>query len=210
MLRIIYIALLAYTLAACGGEASTTTADNDNEHHSHEGHDHDHEGHDHGHEGHDHDHNHEDGNVEAEGDGVHFGAEITQDNSIGLTDAIAKVESGEEAVDLDMGEGNVVKAVEMKVEGTVSEVCKKAGCWLRIATEEGEEMFINTNHDFFVPVEMIGKTVVVEGAAFKTITTVEELRHYAEDDEKSAEEIAAITEPVSEYELHAKGLVVKQ
>ena len=135
---------------------------------------------------------------------------ITPDGGVGLAEVLAKIESGEGAEDFQLSEDNTVKAVATKVEGQVSEVCKKAGCWLKMATDDGKEMFIATNHEFFVPVDIVGKTVVVDGNAYKSVTSVEELRHYAEDDKKPAEEIAEITEPKTEYKLLAKGLVIKQ
>jgi hypothetical protein len=202
MLRILYLIIFAYTLVSCGGPETTTGENHEgHEHHDHAGHDH--EGHDH--EGHAHDH----GEAETEGDGIHYGAEITTEGGVALSDVLAKVKSEEGATELDLGEGNTVKAVATKVEGEVSEVCKKAGCWLKLATEDGQEIFITTNHEFFVPVDIVGKTVVVDGQAYKSVTTLEELRHYAEDEGKSVEEIAKITEPVTEYKLLAKGLVIK-
>lgn len=204
MLRILYLVIFAYTLVSCGSNEATTTADN---HEGHEHHDHDHAGHDHDHAGHDHDHDHD--HAEAEGDGIHYGAEITPDGGVALADVLAKVKNEEDAAELDLGEGNMVKAVATKVEGEVSEVCKKAGCWLKLATEDGQEIFITTNHEFFVPVDIVGKTVVVDGQAYKSVTTVEELRHYAEDEGQSPEEMAKITEPITEYKLLAKGLVIK-
>ncbi|WP_052596975.1 DUF4920 domain-containing protein [Aureispira sp. CCB-QB1] len=204
MLRILYLVLLAYTFAACGGNESSTTAEN---HEGHEHHDHDHAGHDHDHDhaGHDHNHDHD----QPEGDGIHYGAEITPEGGVALSEVLSKVKNEEGATELDLGEGNTVKAVATKVEGVVSEVCKKAGCWLKLATEDGQEIFITTNHEFLVPVDIVGKTVVVDGQAYKSVTTVDELRHYAEDEGQSAEEIAKITEPITEYKLLAKGLVIK-
>ncbi|BDS14058.1 DUF4920 domain-containing protein [Aureispira anguillae] len=209
MLRILYLIVLAYTFAACTSDSTATGDKHDNhEHHDHDHAGHDHEGHDHDHAGHDHDHDHDHGTV-TEGDGIHYGAEITPDGGIALADVLAKVDGGEGAEDLDLGKGNIVKAIATKVEGEVSEVCKKAGCWLKMATADGKEIFIATNHEFLVPVDMVGKTVVVDGNAYKSVTTVDELRHFAEDEGQSAEEIAKITEPVSEYKLLAKGLVIK-
>jgi len=203
MFRILYVAIFAYTFISCSGNETTTVENHEgHEHHDHEGHDHDHAGHDH--EGHDHDHG-----EAAEGDGIHYGVEITPEGGIALSDVLAAVKSEKGAADLDLGEGNMVKAVAAKVEGNVSEVCKKAGCWLKLATEDGQEIFITTSHEFFVPVDIVGKTVVVEGQAYKSVTTVDELRHYAEDEGQSAEEIAKITESVTEYKLLATGLVIK-
>jgi hypothetical protein len=64
------------------------------------------------------------------------------------------------------------------------------------------------DHSFFVPVSMNGKTIVADGTATLKETSVEMLRHYAEDGGKSKEEIAAIKEPKKEIVLQAKGILV--
>lgn len=202
-MRIIYLIFLAYALVACGSEQpadnSTQTAQAEN----HEGHNHDHEGHDH------HDHSHGEADEPKSKDGIHYGDEITPEGALVLTEVSTKLSAGEGTQDLDLGEGNVVKALDTKVEGTVSEVCKAAGCWLVIKDESGTEMFVNTNHDFLIDESIIGKTVVVKGNAYEEVTPVVELQAQAKEDNKSEEEIAAITEPKSAYSLMAKGLVVK-
>ena len=62
------------------------------------------------------------------------------------------------------------------------------------------------DYGFFVPKDIAGRQAVVEGYAFREVTTVEELRHYAEDEGLSAEEIAKITEPVEEVKFLASGV----
>ena len=54
-----------------------------------------------------------------------------------------------------------------------------------------------------------GQDVIMQGKAFKEITPIEELRHYAEDAGKSEEEIAAITQPKEEYKFMASGVFLK-
>jgi hypothetical protein len=49
---------------------------------------------------------------------------------------------------------------------------------------------------------------VIKGKAFKEVTSVEELQHYAEDEGKSKEEIALITQPQEEIKFLADGVVV--
>jgi hypothetical protein len=49
---------------------------------------------------------------------------------------------------------------------------------------------------------------VLDGVAKVTTTSVEELKHYAEDGGKSKEEIEKITEPKKEIEFTAKGVLV--
>ena len=98
---------------------------------------------------------------------------------------------------------------EIKVKGKVVEVCKAEGCWLRMETAGGETMMIRMkDHKFFVPVSMQGKTIVADGTATLKETSVEMLKHYAEDAGKSKEEIATIKEPKKEIVLQAKGILV--
>ena len=48
----------------------------------------------------------------------------------------------------------------------------------------------------------------MHGKAYYQITSLDELRHYAEDAGKSAEEIAAITEPKKELRFLASGVLL--
>ena len=98
---------------------------------------------------------------------------------------------------------------DVKVSGKVLDVCPKKGCWLSIELTDKSVVFVKMkDYGFFVPLEMIGKTVVIEGEAKKMETSVKELKHYAEDAKKSQEEIDAITEPKKEIRLTAKGILV--
>ena len=50
---------------------------------------------------------------------------------------------------------------------------------------------------------------MLEGVATLTETDVETLKHYAEDQGKSKEEVAAITAPKREITFEATGVVIK-
>lgn len=96
-----------------------------------------------------------------------------------------------------------------KVKGTITEVCEKKGCWMKLAQADGEGIMVRfKDYKFFMPQNIVGKEVVLDGFAIITTTSVEELRHYAEDAGKSKEEIAKITEPKEEIEFEAKGVLV--
>jgi len=97
---------------------------------------------------------------------------------------------------------------EVKVEGKVTEVCKAEGCWLRMETASGTMMVKMKDHKFLVPLALNGRNIVAEGTVSVKETTVEMLKHYAEDAGKSKEEIAKITEPKREMVLQAKGILV--
>ena len=96
-----------------------------------------------------------------------------------------------------------------KVKGTVASVCEKKGCWMKLATTEGDGIMIRfKDYKFFMPLNIVGKDVVLTGQAKKTITSVEMLKHYAEDAGKTKEEIEKITEPKTEIEFIATGVLV--
>ncbi len=95
------------------------------------------------------------------------------------------------------------------VSGEVVEVCQKKGCWMSMTSAEGDEMTVRfKDYGFFMPKELSGNKVVVEGTAKRVIVPVEDLQHYAEDAGKSAAEIALITEPEEELEFIATGVRV--
>ncbi len=99
--------------------------------------------------------------------------------------------------------------IQTKVKAKVLDVCSKKGCWIELAVDDKTTAFVKMkDYAFFVPMAATGKTVVLEGEAKLTTTSVEELKHYAEDAKKSQAEIDAITEPKSEIRFMASGIVI--
>jgi hypothetical protein len=126
-----------------------------------------------------------------------FGAAVTAENAVPCDEVLAKMGTAE--------------SMPMKVTGMVKEVCQKKGCWMTLVSDQpgSPEMRVTfKDYAFFVPKDLSGKHVVVEGFAFVETTSVEVLRHYAEDAKKSAEEIAAITEPKREVSFEAAGVLI--
>lgn len=97
---------------------------------------------------------------------------------------------------------------EVKVKGKVVEVCKAEGCWLIMETANGPMMIKMKDHSFMVPLALNGKTIVAQGTATFKETSVDMLRHYAEDAGKTKDEIAAIKEPKKEITMDATGILV--
>lgn len=115
------------------------------------------------------------------------------------------------AVEVNILEAKLASADKYtgKVKGTVTGVCEKKGCWMKLAQTDGEGIMIRfKDYKFFMPKDIVGKDVVLEGVAEKTTTSVEMLKHYAEDAGKSKEEIEKITEPKTEIEFVATGVLV--
>ncbi len=99
--------------------------------------------------------------------------------------------------------------VKVKVKAKVLDVCPKKGCWMKLEVNDTTTALVKMkNYGFFVPLATIGKTVVVDGVAVMKTTSVEELRHIAEEAKKSEAEIAAITEPKTEIQIMANGITV--
>ena len=97
----------------------------------------------------------------------------------------------------------------VKVKASVVDVCSKKGCWMTFKVNDSTEVFVKMkDYGFFVPTDLKGKSVVLQGKTFTKTTTVEELRHYAEDAKKPQKEIDAITKPKSEIRMIADGILV--
>ena len=98
---------------------------------------------------------------------------------------------------------------DMKIKGVVKEVCQEKGCWMTMTLDNGDEMRVTfKDYKIFVPKDLGGKEVVLDGFAYTDTTSVEKLRHYAKDGGKSEAEIAAITSPKVQLAFEAKGVVV--
>lgn len=96
------------------------------------------------------------------------------------------------------------------VNADVKGVCQVKGCWMTLSDQStDEEVFVKfKDYGFFMPLDLAGGQVIVHGVISKSITTVDELRHYAEDAGKTKEEIEAITEPKDEFTMMADGVVI--
>lgn len=100
--------------------------------------------------------------------------------------------------------------ITSKVTATINEICSSKGCWMKLDLENDEEVMVRfKDYGFFMPLDAKGE-VIINGKAFVTETTVEELRHYAEDAGKSKEKIEAIIEPELTYAFEAIGVLLKE
>lgn len=104
---------------------------------------------------------------------------------------------------------NAADSLQAIVQGKVEAVCQAKGCWMNISSEQAkqEQMVVKfKDYGFFVPKDIAGREVIMKGKAYREVTPVDELRHLAEDAGKSAEEIAAITDPKVELKFMADGV----
>lgn len=100
--------------------------------------------------------------------------------------------------------------METTVTGKVNVVCQAEGCWMKVENAGGTDMMVRMkDHKFFLPKDIAGKTAVFTGKALVKTTSVEMLKHYAEDEGKSKEYIQAIKDPKTELAFEAIGVIIK-
>jgi len=104
-----------------------------------------------------------------------------------------------------------VDSMEVVLTATINETCANKGCWMTLDMGNNEEMRVRfKDYGFFVPTSGVGgKKATVRGIAFTDTVSVDDQRHYAEDANKSAEEIAAITEPKIRMNFEATGVIIE-
>lgn len=99
--------------------------------------------------------------------------------------------------------------LETKLKAKVLEVCPNKGCWVKVQLEDKSVAMIKMkDYKFFVPTSLEGKNIEVDGKVEMATTSVGELKHFAEDANKTQEEIDAIKEPKKEIKIMANGIKV--
>ena len=129
-----------------------------------------------------------------------FGDSISAENVISGEEMLEKYKS--------IHEGDTL---EVKFSGTIQNVCQKKGCWMNVALVDDEVTFIRfKDYGFFMPFNAAESEAIVNGKAFVSVVSVEDLKHYAEDEGQTADEIAQITEPKVTYGFLANGVLIKE
>ena len=131
---------------------------------------------------------------------VSFGKEIITDDAIASSSMLSHYKNM-----------NTNDSINSKMKGTVTKVCQAKGCWMTLDLGDGNEVMVKfKDYSFFVPKDIVGKAVVVNGKAYVKEVPVEVLQHYAEDAGKSAEDIVAITKPKKTFSFEADGVLIAQ
>jgi hypothetical protein len=126
--------------------------------------------------------------------GVTYGAGTTPDGSVPVADLEKKM---------------VNNKFEGKVTAKVLEVCQEKGCWMKVEKPGGETLMVKfKDYGFFMPKDIVGKEVVLDGTASVKETSVKQLQHYAKDAGKSKEEIQKIKKPKKDVQFLASGVLV--
>lgn len=122
-----------------------------------------------------------------------YGAAISEGTPISLASAIEKLESQSSAIVL--------------VSAKVGSVCEKKGCWMALTTADNEMRVTFKDYGFFVPFNIVGKTVTVEGKLEKIQMSLEESKHMVKDGGGNPDDVS---EAISEYRMVASGVQVNE
>jgi hypothetical protein len=129
-----------------------------------------------------------------------FGEKITEENAITKDVLLKKYKT------LKLGD-----TIRVKVASKINEICQNKGCWMTLDLGNEETAFVKfKDYVFFVPMNAQKRETIIEGKAFVEETSVAELKHYAEDEGKTSEEIAKITVPKTEYKFLAHGVLISK
>jgi hypothetical protein len=80
---------------------------------------------------------------------------------------------------------------------------------MKVEKSNGEKLMVKfKDYGFFMPENIVGKEVVLDGEATMKEVSVKQQRHYATDAGKSKDEIEKIKEPKKELQFVAKGVLV--
>lgn len=124
--------------------------------------------------------------------------------------------SGKETIKISTLMANPEKHVgrTVKVEGLITAVCEKRGCWMSLASdEEFQELRIKVDDGVIVfPLEAKGRHAVAEGEFTKIEMTMEQTiaykKHHAEEHGEEFDP-GTVTEPLTYYQIKATGAVIR-
>ena len=129
-----------------------------------------------------------------------FGAKISKDSAISKEELFAKYAA--------LNEGDTVN---VKFISKINEVCQKKGCWMQLELPEENSAFVKfKDYGFFMPLNSAKSNVIVNGKAFVSVESVDELRHYAKDAGKSQAAIDSIVDPETTYSFLADGVLLQK
>ena len=124
-----------------------------------------------------------------------YGKKITASSTVDVNQAIEEFEQKGKA--------------DFTIKGKILQVCQTEGCWFNLETKS-RPLLVDFNHDFKIPMNSKGASVIAEGHFTRDTTSVEQLKEYAKDDGKSAEEISKINQPEVQLVFHADGVKIEK
>lgn len=133
-------------------------------------------------------------------DGVKYGAGVTTGETV--------------SVDALLADPKAYAGKTVRVEGMITDVCPKRGCWMNLAgSKPGEKLkFKVDDGEMVFPMDAKGKWAVAQGVVAVRDLTLEETKQKAEYEAKEygiAYDPASITKPATSVRLDGTGAVLR-
>ena len=117
-------------------------------------------------------------------------------------------------VDQLLANPNAYKGKTIRVEGTVTDVCPKRGCWFELAGDKpGQKVrFKVTDGEMVFPMDSKGMYAVAQGQVAVKDMTLEETKQYAEYQAKEygkPYDPASITQPMQNVRIDGTGAIFR-
>ena len=129
-----------------------------------------------------------------------FGDSISNDGALSSAEMMSKFES--------LKEGDTV---DVKFSSKINDICQKKGCWMNVVLDNDNSTFVKfKDYAFFVPMNAEHKDVIVEGKAYVSVESIDDLKHYAKDAGKSQAAIDSIIAPKTTYSFMANGVLISK
>lgn len=123
---------------------------------------------------------------------INFGDSINTKSAVATEDMIANAS---------------INPMPVKIQGVVAQVCQAKGCWMTIVGPNNETIRVTfKDYGFFVPTDISGKEVIVEGIVTSKELELDVAQHYAED----ANIPFDATKSYHEFSLVANGVLVSK
>ena len=138
-------------------------------------------------------------NVDSTSTSNFFGKSFDNKNAVAASEVASQIQSG--------------KQFHGVMEGRIVAVCQEKGCWANLELPAGQTikvLFRDSNGDeFSIDKTSKNKMIDVNGVGYIDTTSVEMLKHYAQDDGASKEAIEKIKTPEIKPVFTASGAILK-
>ena len=123
-----------------------------------------------------------------------FGAQISTKKSLDLETVIANYKD--------------YKGKKVVVSGKVKKVCEKKGCWMSVESGKAQVRTLFKDYGFFVPKEIMGKVVKLEGQLVQKTLKPAEVRHFMKDEGQPASAVKKIKKSKTVFQFVAEGVQI--
>ncbi|MEM7646469.1 MAG: DUF4920 domain-containing protein [Pseudomonadota bacterium] len=119
-----------------------------------------------------------------------------------------------------IGSGEVVKLAKVMdnyssfsgkpvvFEGTPKKVCKKSGCWMVVKDGDKEVRTLFKDYGFFVPADILGKKIRVQGMMEQKKVSAGTIRHFMKDEGKSLDDIKKVKTSQIQFQFVADAVEI--